>query len=255
MLTEATGFTMPSGFMMPSGFTMPSGLTMPSGFMVPSGRMAAAAATVATTSAAKSPPQGAAFDVVLMLHVGCFLISFVSVLVTGTQAWRARTGPKAPGAASVARYFKPGINWPGRLIYAVIVLGVVLIAMSGKVYSFSDAFVEIGLVLWIVVASLAEFVVWPGERSLQVTIAEHWTGGEHRTGGERRTGEHRTGGDGSPGRADAPDGDPSSSVSASGQDSAVLVANARQLATRVALSAWTVCAVMIVATVIMVDKP
>lgn len=174
-------------------------------------------------AAVKQAPQGAAFDIVLMLHVASFLIAFASVLVTGTQAWRARGGPGARGAESIARYFRPGVNWPGRLLYAVVVFGFVLVAMSSKAYSFSDTFVQLGLVLWIVAVGLAEMVVWPGERKLQDDISGHWTKSSEAS------------------RASSADG-------SSGGD-------VKQLATRVALSAWTVCAVIICATVIMVDKP
>ena len=76
------------------------------------GRSPGSVATVAT-------PTGAAFDIVLILHVACVLVAFASLVVTGTQAWRARGGEEAPGSESVARYFRPGVNWPGRALYGV----------------------------------------------------------------------------------------------------------------------------------------
>ena len=163
-----------------------------------------AAGTVATASA----PTGAAFDIVLLLHIGCVLVGFVSLLVTGTQAWRARGGADAPGGESVARYFRPGVNWPGRALYGVLVLGFVLIAMSRGSYDFEDAFVQLGLVLWIACVALAELVVWPSERSLQRLIAEEWQRSE-----------------------------------------------AQKLGARVAISAWATCLMIVVATVLMVQKP
>lgn len=166
-------------------------------------------------------PTGAAFDVVLILHVGCFLVAFASVLVTGTQAWRLRGGPGSPAAESVARFFRPGINLPGRAIYAVIVLGALLVVMSQKAYDFSDPFVELGLVLWVAVVGLAETVVWPGERRLQRAVA--------------------TWGDGTPpDERPPPDGEPF---------------DVKTAATTVALCSWAVCALLIAAVVVMVDKP
>jgi hypothetical protein len=160
--------------------------------------------SVATVTA----PTGAAFDIVLLLHVVCVLVGFASLVVTGTQAWRARVGPEAPGSESVARYFRPGVNWPGRALYGVIVLGFVLVAMSQGAYGLDDRFVQLGLVLWIVCVAVAELVVWPGERRVQRVVADGWQGGDLR----------RIGG-------------------------------------RVAASAWAICVVIVVASVIMVQKP
>lgn len=180
-------------------------------------------------AAASGPPTGAAFDIVLILHVGCLLVGLASVLTTGIQAWRARGGPDDAGSPSVARYFRPGINWPGRVLYLLLVFGFVLVAMSRGVYGFGDAFVQVGLVLWITAVATAEMVVWPGERTLQAIVSGH--GAAHR-----------------PARGPI-EGDRESPLrwAATGE--------ARRVATRVALSAWAVCAVLVAATVVMVQKP
>lgn len=159
---------------------------------------------------AASTPTGAAFDIVLLLHIGCVVVAFASLLVTGTQAWRARGGPGAPGSESVARYFLPGVNWPGRALYGVLVFGFVLVVMSRGAYDLKDAFVELGLVLWIVGAGLAELVVWPTERVLQRLVSATW---------ERSQSE------------------------------------ARKIATRAAVSAWSTCVVILAAIVVMFQKP
>ena len=152
-------------------------------------------------------PTGAAFDIVLLLHIGFVLVGFASLAVTGTQAWRARGGAEAPGSESVARYFRPGVNWPGRALYGVGVLGFVLVAMSRGAYGLDDRFVQLGLVLWIVCVAVAELVVWPGERRVQGVVSGGWQGDLHRVGAW------------------------------------------------VAASAWATCVLIVVATVVMVQKP
>jgi hypothetical protein len=166
--------------------------------------------TVAGASAAASTPTGAAFDIVLLVHIGCVLVAFASLLVTGTQAWRARDGSTStvPGDDGVARYFRPGVNWPGRTLYGVLVFGFVLVAMSRGAYGLSDAFVQLGLVLWIACAALAELVVWPAERVLQRVVSGSWEPEE-----------------------------------------------AHKVGSRVAISAWVTCAVMVIAIVVMFQKP
>jgi hypothetical protein len=182
------------------------------------------------SAAAHGTPTGAAFDLVLILHVGFMLVGLASVLATGIEAWRARRGPDAASAPSVARYFRPGINWPGRSLYLVLVLGLVLVAMSRGSYDFSDPFVQIGLILWITAISLAEMVVWPGERQLQGIVS----------GGRDM------------GTAGVVAADSAVVPADSGW---VSTAQTTGIALRVALSAWTVCVVLVVGTVVMVAKP
>jgi hypothetical protein len=214
----------------------------------PAGQHECVSFLVATLSAATSgTPTGAAFDLVLILHVGFVLVGLASLLATGIQAWRARRGPEAPSAPSVARYFRPGINWPGRSIYLVLVLGLTLVAMSGGAYGFSDPFVEIGLILWIVAVSLAEMLVWPGERLLQVIVSgvDGSGGGSGGVGGA---------GGGSSAAVHTPvplEGGAPPEVTTNW----VNTDRATAIATRVALSAWTVCVVLVFATVVMVQKP
>ncbi len=159
-------------------------------------------------SAAVSAPTGAAFDTVLLLHIICVVVAFASLLVTGTQAWRARGGPESPGSESVSRYLKPGVNWPGRSLYGVLVLGFALVLMSRGSYDLEDGFVQVGLVLWIVCAGLGELVVWPAERRLQRIVSGGW---------ERQ--------------------------------------ESLELGARVAVSAWVTCALVVAASVLMVQKP
>jgi hypothetical protein len=86
----------------------------------------------------------------------------------------------------------------------------VLVVMSRGAYDLKDAFVELGLVLWIVGAGLAELVVWPTERVLQRLVSATW---------ERSQSE------------------------------------ARKIATRAAVSAWSTCVVILAAIVVMFQKP
>lgn len=126
--------------------------------------------------------NSAAYDLVLLAHVLTALVGLLAIVVAGgfalalRQAWR-RGGP-LPDA--LVRYYRPGINWVGRVLFAVPVLGIALVAMSGGQWGWSDAWVSIGLGIWLVVAGFAEAVLWPGERRLQeaVTAVADGGGGE-----------------------------------------------------------------------------
>jgi hypothetical protein len=118
-------------------------------------------------------PSGAAYDVVLLLHVACVVVGMVTVGTAGATARRlgrlARTA--APLPEPLVRYFRPGVNWAGRTIYGIPVFGFALLGMSKGAYAITDTWVLIGLVLLVAVALLAEGVLWPAERRIQEAVA------------------------------------------------------------------------------------
>ena len=118
-------------------------------------------------------PSGAAFDVVLLLHVACVVVGIVTVATAAATARRlahlARTSTPLP--EPLRRYFRPGVNWAGRTIYGIPVFGFALIGMSHGAYAIDDAWVLSGLAIFVAVALLAEGVLWPTERRLQHVVA------------------------------------------------------------------------------------
>ena len=101
---------------------------------------------------------------------------------------------------AVVRYFRPGVNWVGRVLFLVPVLGVALVAMSGGQWGYSDGWVTIGLGVWVAVAFVAEGVLWPAERRLQEVVATRESAGGTAAG----TGSDGAGGDGAARGPDRP---------------------------------------------------
>lgn len=118
-------------------------------------------------------PHSPAYDLVLLAHVLAALVALVAVAVAGGHAVALRSVLRAGGPVPsvLVRYFRPGVNWAGRSLLAVPVLGLALVAMSHGAWSVGDEWVTLGLVLWFAAAGLAESVLWPGERRLQVAVA------------------------------------------------------------------------------------
>jgi len=117
---------------------------------------------------AVSSNRGAAYDLVLLAHVLAALVAFGAVAVAGLSALTLlRTGASSE---SIRRYYRPGVNWAGRILFLVPVLGVALVAMSGGAWSYADGWIGLGLALWAVAASAAEMVLWPAERQLQEAV-------------------------------------------------------------------------------------
>ena len=114
--------------------------------------------------------RNAAYDLVLLAHVLAALVGFGAVAVAGAYALAlSRSGPDSE---AVQRYYRPGANWAGRVLFLVPVLGVALVAMGQGDWSWSDGWILAGLVLWVVVALAAEMVLWPAERGLQAAIGD-----------------------------------------------------------------------------------
>ena len=81
--------------------------------------------------------RDAAYDMVLLAHVLSALVGLGAVVVAG--AYALALGRSGPGSEAVRRYYRPGVNWAGRVLFLVPVFGVALVAMSQGDWSFSDA--------------------------------------------------------------------------------------------------------------------
>jgi hypothetical protein len=125
-------------------------------------------------SGVHSQPDGPAFDLVLLLHVACVVAGLATAVTSVATAKRLRrlAGAGAPLPDAVVRYFRPGVNWAGRVMYGIPVFGFTLLAMSQGAYSLSRTWVMLGLGIFVVVVLLAEGTLWPAERRLQVSVAD-----------------------------------------------------------------------------------
>ena len=121
-------------------------------------------------TAAAGPAGNAAYDLVLLAHVLSALVGFGAVAVAGLYAVAFERS--SPPTDAVRRYYRPGVNWAGRVIYLVPVFGAALIAMSHGDWSYADHWVALGLGLWGVAAVVAEVALWPAERRLQAVVAD-----------------------------------------------------------------------------------
>jgi uncharacterized membrane protein len=118
-------------------------------------------------------PDGAAFDIVLLLHVGCVVVGLVTTATAAATAARLRRllGSTLPLPEPLRRYFRPGVNWAGRTVYGIPAFGFALLALSQGAYALGQGWVLGGLAIFGVVALLGEGVLWPAEQRLQVTLS------------------------------------------------------------------------------------
>jgi hypothetical protein len=124
-------------------------------------------------------PDGPAFDVVLLLHVGCVVVGLATTAASATTAARLRglLGSAAPFPDAVVRYFRPGVNWAGRAVFGIPVFGFALLGLSQGAYALHDTWVQTGLAIFVVLAFVTEGSLWPVERRLQRTLPPLFPGG------------------------------------------------------------------------------
>ncbi len=178
--------------------------------------------------------RDAAYDVVLLAHVLAAAVGLGALVIAGAYAWALRRS--GPDREAVRRYYRPGVNWAGRSLFLVPVLGLSLMAMSHGDWSFSDGWITMGLIAWAVVAVSAEMYLWPEERHLQTAVSS-WSGPS--SVDEGGDGEATPTGGAQEGVGSAPDPG----------------ADLRARCLRVVLLAVTLSAVLVVAAVVMVAKP
>jgi hypothetical protein len=124
-------------------------------------------------SAMHHQPDGAAFDIVLLLHVGCVVVGLVTTATAAATASRLRRllGSSLPLPEPLRRYFRPGVNWAGRAVYGIPVFGFVLVAMSQGAYALGQGWILGGLAIFAALAFVGEGVLWPAEQRLQIALA------------------------------------------------------------------------------------
>jgi hypothetical protein len=124
-------------------------------------------------SAMHHQPDGAAFDIVLLLHVGCVVVGLVTTATAAATASRLRRllGSSLPLPDPLRRYFRPGTNWAGRTVYGIPVFGFTLVAMSQGAYALGQGWVLGGLAIFAALAFLGEGVLWPAEQRLQIALS------------------------------------------------------------------------------------
>jgi len=114
--------------------------------------------------------SGPLYDVLLIAHVVAGVVGIGAIAVAGYEASRAAALPDPAGDARVRRFFKPGVDWPGRFIFLVPALGLALL-LGGDSSQVSAPWPWAGLGIWSIVAAVATAVCWPAERRAQEALA------------------------------------------------------------------------------------
>ncbi|MBV8951106.1 MAG: DUF2269 family protein [Actinobacteria bacterium] len=112
-----------------------------------------------------------AYKLVLVLHIMCAIVGFGAVYLNGLYAAQVRAHKGREGLAiSEANYAVSSVA--EYLIYAVPILGIILVALSDKVWKFSQGWVSASFVLYIVGIAVSHAVMRPGHKRMNALMRE-----------------------------------------------------------------------------------
>ncbi len=117
-----------------------------------------------------------AYKLVLVLHIMCAIVGFGAVFLNGLYAAQIKAYKGREGLAiSEANYAVSSVA--EYLIYAVPVLGIILIALSDKAWKFSQSWISASLLLYIIGVAVSHAVLRPGHKRMNALMGELAAGG------------------------------------------------------------------------------
>ena len=106
------------------------------------------------------------YDLVLVLHIAAAIIGFGGTFIAGFYAAEGAKRQGHEGLAIAETTVKVTSLAPTMAVYTVPVLGILLILLSDDVWQFSDAWISLSFLLYIVALVLAITVQVPNVRRM-----------------------------------------------------------------------------------------
>jgi uncharacterized membrane protein len=111
------------------------------------------------------------YKTLLVLHILCAIVGLGSVMLNGIYASQAaRRGGSARRAVSESNFFVSSIG--EYFIYAIPVFGILLVLASDKAWRFSQTWIWLALVIYVVAIGISHAIMIPGQKRLNVLFAE-----------------------------------------------------------------------------------
>ncbi|HEX2048765.1 MAG TPA: DUF2269 family protein [Acidimicrobiales bacterium] len=106
------------------------------------------------------------YDLVLVLHILAAIIGFGGTFIAGFYGAESARRPGGEGLAIAETTMKVTSLAPTMAVYTVPILGILLILLSDDVWQFSDAWISLSFLLYIVILVLALAVQVPNIRKM-----------------------------------------------------------------------------------------
>ncbi|MDH3680008.1 MAG: DUF2269 family protein [Acidimicrobiia bacterium] len=105
------------------------------------------------------------YRIILLLHIATAIVGFGGVITHGAYNARAFRSAAAPGAVLLEA--TKGVNKiADYALYALLPLGIVLIAISDDAFGFGDAWVSASFVVWFLIIGAIHGAIRPAVRTL-----------------------------------------------------------------------------------------
>ena len=116
------------------------------------------------------------YRIVLLLHILCAIVGFGTVILNGLYGREAKRRP-GPGGLAITEANLTVSGIAEYFIYAVFILGLALVGMSDKLWSFSQTWIWLAMLLYIVGIGISHGVLFPNARRMKELSAELVAGG------------------------------------------------------------------------------
>jgi uncharacterized membrane protein len=105
------------------------------------------------------------YNFLLFLHILCAIVGFGSVMLNGLYAVQAKKR-RGPGGLAVveANFFVSKIA--EYFIYAVFILGILLVVTGNDLWSMSDGWISAAMLLYIIGIAISHAVMIPGTKKI-----------------------------------------------------------------------------------------
>ncbi|MGI9614806.1 MAG: hypothetical protein ACR2QO_17990 [Acidimicrobiales bacterium] len=109
------------------------------------------------------------YRVVLLLHIGASIVAFGGLIANGVLNARAFNGPSGEGGVVLAAG-RAVSKLADYALYALLPLGIVLIAVSDDAFGFGDPWVSASFVVWFAVVGVTHGLVRPAVRTMSEQV-------------------------------------------------------------------------------------
>ena len=122
------------------------------------------------------------FKTVLVLHILCAIVGFGAVMLNAIYGNEVRKRPGPDGMAVFDANLR--VSHIGEyFIYAVFVFGFLLVLLSDDVYEFSQTWVWLAMLLYVIALGLSHGVLFPALKRMRVLMGELAAAGPPPAGG------------------------------------------------------------------------
>jgi hypothetical protein len=112
-----------------------------------------------------------AYKIVLLLHILCAIVGFGTVFLNGLYGREAKRRP-GPGGLAITEANLTVSGIAEYFIYAVFILGLALVGMSDKAWTFGQTWIWLATVLYLVGIGISHGVLFPNAKRMKELSAE-----------------------------------------------------------------------------------